>query len=616
MNAVHVAAPPEKPLLIWDGDCHFCGRWIERWKGLTRGRVDYLKSQELGDRFPEIPRAQFGQSVVLVDTDGNVSTGAEAVFRSLRSGHSWWFWAYQHLPAFAPLSEFGYALVARNRTAASELTRLIWGNDVREPSYFRARRWFFRGLGLVFLIAFVSLWTQIDGLIGENGILPVGEFLPAAQEQIGGRAYSLLPTLCWFSTSNGFLHFLCGAGTSLSILLIAGVAPAICVALLVAVYLSLTVAGQTFLSFQWDILLIETGFLSILFAPWRLWWSRNSEPPLSRIGFFLLKFLLFKLMLMSGVVKLTSGDDCWWNLTALDYHYWSQPLPTALAWSANLHPEWFKKFSVTLCLFIETVVPFFLWTPRRLRLAAAGLLIFLQIAIAITGNYGFFNLLAAALCLLLIDDQSWSRLKWTRDIERTPAHPFRISWAKTSLGVAVMIVTLPLDLWHIYGGFKPEMEPPAAIVRLEEAVEPFHLASGYGLFRVMTKDRREIEVEGSADGVNWKPYLFRWKPDDPKRGPGWCAPHQPRLDWQMWFAALGSPAQNPWFVRFAVALLEDKKEVSALLATNPFPDNPPKYVRARLYRYRFTTAEEARKSGAWWKREELGEYLPEVSLKQ
>ncbi len=415
-----MASPPSTPLLIWDGECHFCRHWIERWKTLTGGKVDYQTSQEIGSRYPEIPREQFGRSVVLIEPDGAVFTGAEAVCRSLSARNRCWLWAYQHVPGIAAVSDFGYAIISRNRTTASGATRLLWGNDVRRPTYFWARRWFFRLLGVIFLIAFVSLWTQVDGLVGENGILPVGQFLPAAHQQIGARAYSLLPTLCWFSASNSFLHFLCGAGSLISVLLIAGLAPAICVALLVALYLSLTVAGQTFLSFQWDILLIETGFLAIFFAPWRrpCWWSKKSEPPVSRAGLFLLKFLLFKLMLMSGVVKLSSGDDCWWNLTALDYHYWSQPLPTVFAWWANLHPEWFKKFSVGLCLFIEIVVPFFLWAPRRLRLVAAGLLIFLQVAIAITGNYCFFNLLAIALCLLLIDDQSIGRVSRSRKMWR------------------------------------------------------------------------------------------------------------------------------------------------------------------------------------------------------
>jgi lipase maturation factor 1 len=405
---MRVASPPPKPLIIWDGECHFCRRWIERWREITRDSVDYATSQEIGERFPEIPRGQFERSVIYIETDGAACSGAEAVFRSLRcrSSKKWLAWSYERVPGFAAVSESFYKIIASNRRFASAITRLLWGDDVRPPTYFVARQWFLRAVGLIFLIAFVSLWIQIDGLIGANGITPVREFLPAAQAQLGDRALSTLPTLCWFNSSDAFLHFLCGGGVVLSLLLIFGIAPALSLVGLVVFYLSLAIAGQTFLSFQWDILLIETGFLSIFLAPWRLWPKRGTDPPISRAALFLLKLLLFKLMIMSGVVKLTSGDDSWLDLTALDYHYWSQPLPTVIGWWADQSPEWFKKFSVAFCLVVEIIVPFFIWAPRRLRLLACGLLIFLQITIAATGNYCFFNLLTIALCLLLIDDVS------------------------------------------------------------------------------------------------------------------------------------------------------------------------------------------------------------------
>src|SRR5947207_6016380 len=311
-------------------------------------------------------------------------------------------------------------------------------------------------------------------------------------------------------------------------------------------------------------------------------------------------------MLMSRMVKLTSGDDCWWNLTALDYHYWSQPLPTVFAWWADQHPEWFKKFSVAFCLVVEIIIPFFIWAPRRPRLIAAGLIIFLQIIIAITGNYCFFNLLTIALCLLLIDDAAIRR-----GAPGSRTLPNRLcSYA----AVAVIIVTLPINAWLIFTALKPQAKPPRALAIVYEPLEAFRIANGYGLFRVMTKDRREIVIEGSADGVDWLPYEFKWKPSDVKRTPGWCAPHQPRLDWQMWFAALGTPEQNPWFVQTVISLLRGKPEVAALSERNPFPQSPPRYVRATLYRYRFTTVQEHRQTGAWWKRQELGEYLPSISL--
>jgi predicted DCC family thiol-disulfide oxidoreductase YuxK len=618
---LRVTNPPPKALMIWDGECHFCRRWIERWREITVGEVDYATYQEAANRFPEIPLEQFQRAVAFIEPDGQTFFGAEAVYRSLRyqGSRKWLAWSYDRIPGFAAISETAYNFIARHRGLGSSITRLLWGKDVRPPTYFWARRWFLRALGLIYLIAFVSFWVQVDGLVGSNGISPVNQFLPTVREQLGQGAYSLLPTLCWFKADNAFLHFLCGGGVVLSLFLIFGIAPAISLFALFAFYLSLTIAGQVFLSFQWDILLLETGFLSIFLAPWQLWQKRGQEPPVSRAALFLLKLLLFKLMVMSGVVKLTSGDDCWWNLTALDYHYWSQPLPTIFGWWADQHPEWFKHFSVGFCMAVEIIAPFFIWAPRRPRLIAAGLMIFLQLVIALTGNYCFFNLLTLGLCLLLIDDAVWRR-NARQDNRAVRAYssgaPSDRALPSRLLMYGVIIVSLPINAWLIFTAFKPDAEWPRRLAFAYEHLESFRIVNGYGLFRVMTKDRREIVIEGSADGIDWLPYEFKWKPGNVMRAPGWCAPHQPRLDWQMWFAALGTPEQNPWFIRLAICLLEGKPDVIRLFAHDPFPNQPPRYVRAILYRYRFTTAKEHRQTGAWWKRQELREYLPAVSLEQ
>jgi predicted DCC family thiol-disulfide oxidoreductase YuxK len=635
--------------MIWDGECHFCKRWIERWREITAGKVDYATYQETAARFPEIPVEQFKRAVAFVEPDGEAYFAAEAVYRSLRyrSSRKWLAWSYDHVPGFAAISETAYKFIAHNRSLGSTVTRLLWGKDVRPPTYFWARRWFLRMFGLIYLIAFVSLWVQVDGLVGSNGMSPVSQFLPAVRQQVGLDAYFLLPTLCWFDSSNAFLHFLCGGGVVLSLLLIFGVAPALSLVGLLVFYLSLTIAGQVFFNFQWDVLLLEVGFLSIFLAPWRLWprdillWPASAIPttaisaivsPVSRAGLFLLKFLLFKLMLMSGVVKLTSGDDSWgwvnhsfhWSaLTALDYHYWSQPLPTIFSWWADKTPEWFKHFSVAFCLAVEIIASFFIWAPRRPRLVAAGLMIFLQMVIALTGNYCFFNLLTIALCLLLIDDAAISRGMERRapaspaSQELRPPNAKSVSarWA-TYGAIAVIVVTFPINAWLIFSAFKPQSRPPGWLANIYEQLEAFRIVNGYGLFRVMTKDRCEIVIEGSTDGINWAPYEFKWKPGDVKRAPGWCAPHQPRLDWQMWFAALETPGQNPWLVGLIIRLLEGSQDVTGLLAHNPFPDKPPNYIRAMFYRYRFTNSEERPQTGAWWKRQELREYLPTISRDQ
>ena len=278
---------------------------------------------------------------------------------------------------------------------------------------------------------------------------------------------------------------------------------------------------------------------------------------------------------------------------------------------------------------VEIIVPFFIWAPRRPRLIAAGLLIFLQLAIAITGNYCFFNLLTLALCLLLIDDASLKRLEGRvpaspaaqelRPPPRSEARSFRTARSLQIANLAaiiVLVITLPLNLWLCYTALKPEADWPKPLVMLYTQIEPFRIVNGYGLFRVMTKERPEIQVEGSADGIDWVSYEFKWKPGDVNRAPRWCAPHQPRLDWQMWFAALGGRRQEPWFENFVIRLLENEPAVTRLLARNPFPDKPPKYVRAILFKYQFTTSEERRAIGAWWKRREIGEFFSEATLRR
>src|SRR5215475_14711803 len=243
---LRVSNPPPKPLLIWDGGCDFCQLWIERWRDITEDKIDYATYQEVADRFPEIPVDQFQRAMVFIEPDGKVSLAAQAVYRSLayRRSREWLAWSYHHLPGFACISETGYSFIARHRKFASVVTRLLWGKDVRRPTYFRARRWFLRTLGVTYLIAFVSLWIQVDGLVGSNGMSPVNQFLPAVRAQLGPEGHTLFPTLCWFNSSDAFLHFLCGSGVLCSLLLIFGIAPAVSLVALFVLYLSLTIAGQ------------------------------------------------------------------------------------------------------------------------------------------------------------------------------------------------------------------------------------------------------------------------------------------------------------------------------------------------------------------------------------
>ncbi|MEO8439644.1 MAG: lipase maturation factor family protein [Spartobacteria bacterium] len=611
-STYQVAHPPPQPLMVYDGDCGFCKLWIARWREITAGKVEYEALQEAAARFPEVPRAAFEHAVKLIESDGGVYSGAEAVFRSLGTARAggFWTWCFRHLPGFAPLSELAYRGIAGHRELAGKVSSLFWGNEVRRPTYYHARSWFLRLIGLIYLIAFLSFWVQADGLIGTGGMMPVRQFLDSARAQLGTQAYLVLPTLCWLNSSDAFLHFLCGAGAIFSLLLVVGLAPILCLVLLFVSYLSLAIAGQTFFSFQWDVLLLETGFLAIFLAPWRWRTKQGEHAPLSRTSLFLLHFLLFKLMLMSGVVKLTSGDPSWAELTAMDYHYWTQPLPTVLGWWADKLPMWFHHFSTALVLVVEIASAFLIWFPRRLRLLGAGSIVFLQMLIGLTGNYAFFNLLTIALCLLLVDDYAWpGRARLT-----TP-DPGRGRGWPLAVPVAVLLLTLPINGLLLFNAFQPSATWPRPLGSIYEAVASFRIVNGYGLFRVMTKERPEILIEGSYDAIEWKAYTFKWKPGPPERKPRWVEPHQPRLDWQMWFAALGDVRQNPWFFALAFRLLENAPAVVHLLGENPFPNQPPRYLRARIYRYRFTTVAEHRATGAWWKRSDERVYLPPVSLR-
>ena len=410
---IRVTAPPPKPLMVFDGDCNFCTLWIRRWQQTTGDLVDYLPAQDprIAAQFPEIPREQFDTAVQLVATDGAVYAGAEAVFRALAQNpnRQWPLRCYEKSPSFARLTEWAYRLVAERRTLFSLLTRWLWGRQVEQPTHVLTRWFFLRGLGVIYLIAFVSLWTQIGGLIGHNGISPTDHFMAAAKQQCDARGigldrYRLLPTLCWLDASDSSLNLQCAAGSVLAVLLIAGIAPVPCLALLWLLYLSLVTVGREFLAFQWDNLLLEAGFLAIFFGPLQFLPRPSREPQPSRAVLWLLRLLLFKLMFSSGCVKLFSGDLNWRNLTALTFHYQTQPLPTWTAWYANQLPLWFQKASCAAMFGIELGAPWLIFAPRRIRFPGGAAIAFLQILILLTGNYTFFNWLTLALCLLLLDD--------------------------------------------------------------------------------------------------------------------------------------------------------------------------------------------------------------------
>jgi hypothetical protein len=476
------------------------------------------------------------------------------------------------------------------------------------PSYALAAWLFVRLLGVIYCIAFISLGLQIKGLVGQRGITPASEFLKSRLRG-GYRRFWKLPTLCWLNASDAVLTGLCWAGAVLSVAVVTGVCPVVMRILVWVIYLSLLTVCRAWLGYQWDVLLLETGFLSIFLGPngWAPEFPPAGSPPRAIVWLFW--WLLFRLMFSSGVVKLRSGDKAWREWTALSYHYETQPLPTRLSWYFKQWPMRFHKVSAAVVLGIELFVPFLILAPPPARYVAALVFISLMVIIQLTGNYGFFNLLGIALSLLLLDDRVLEpimRAVFPR--MQFGAHPAAVWWEWVSMGVAALV--LSLSLGPMLRLLRFDLNWPRWLARWLERFESFRLVNSYGLFAVMTTERPEIIIEGSADGNQWKEYEFKWKPGEVRGKPGFVAPHQPRLDWQMWFAALGYLGNHIWVSRLLVRLLNGTPEVLALLRENPFGDEPPRYVRAVLYRYRFATVAERRQTGAWWVRERRGNYSP------
>ncbi|MDC0206467.1 lipase maturation factor family protein [Nitrospinae bacterium] len=606
----------ERPVLVYDGACGFCTFWVRRWQHITEDSVIYKASQEVASEYPQIPAEKFDSSIFLIYPDGTYYFGAKGVFKALANSiHRLPLWAYEKVPGFGKISEWIYSLVANNREFFSLLTRWVWGSDLDLPTWYLARRLFIILLGLVYFTAFSSFGSQIEGLIGKEGILPAQSLLQGVEAQLGAERFWKLPTLLWLDGSDGFLKFICLAGAAISLLVIAGFAPAFGLFLLWLFYLSLFNVGQQFLGFQWDTLLLETGLLAIFLAPLKWRPKLAYEPPPSPWVLILLRFLLFRVIFTSGWVKLASGDPTWNDLSALLYHYETQPLPTWIGWYAHQLPQWFQEYSVIAVFITQLVIPFFIFGPGRIRYAAGTVLILFQVLILLTGNYCFFNILTIVLCLLLFDDgviQKRIPEKWRIIFKETRS---RIpEWKKRFfevMGLGVLVISI---LLYIIPLFVSPVSYPSAFISTVNTIRPFHIVNRYGLFAVMTTSRPEIFIKGSSDGKEWKTYKFKWKPENLNKAPAFVAPHQPRLDWQMWFAALSNYERNPWLIQFMTRLLQGSTPVIDLLESNPFPQKPPKYIQAVVYDYWFTNSETKEKTGNWWQREFKGAYTPVLQL--
>jgi hypothetical protein len=492
-------------------------------------------------------------------------------------------------------------------------------------------RWIFlRALGIIYFSAFFSLIFQIRGLIGPDGILPAGEYLEAVARQFGPARFWFAPTLLWSSGSGHMLTAICWIGILASLLLVLDLWPRGMLMICFACFLSFVAAAQDFSGYQSDGMLLEAGFISLFFAPAGFWPGLGRSSPPSRASLFLLQWEWFRIYFESGIVKLASGDPEWRHFTAMDDYYQNGPLPTWIGWYVQHLPHWFHAFSTAATLGLELVVVFMLFLPRRWRIACFFIVTLWQIPVILTANYTFLNYLVLVLGFLLLDDRFIARFlpdslkpslfpnaivpQVANEESEEPEAEFVRARAPHPFAAIKLALTSVVLIWIFYTTtaqliwmFLPRLPLPTSPVA---ALEPFRIANRYGLFAVMTRGRYEIEFQGSNDGQNWTSYPFLYKPQDPSKPPRIYAPYQPRFDWNLWFASLGSWRENIIVPSTEERLLAASPDVLSLFAGNPFPQAPPKQARALLWQYWFTTMAEKRDTGLWWRRKLLGLYAP------
>jgi hypothetical protein len=499
-------------------------------------------------------------------------------------------------------------------------------------------RWLFlRALGLIYFSAFFSLLFQVRGLIGSQGILPAADFL-ADTRAAGALRFFYAPTLLWLSSTDRTIVALCWIGLIASVLVVLNLWPRATLLVCFLCFLSFVTAAQDFSGYQSDGMLLEAGFLALFLAPPGLlpgWAARR--PPI-HAALLLLLWEWFRIYFESGIVKLQSGDPTWRNLTAMYEYYQNGPLPTWIGWYVQHLPHWFHIATAAATLAMEIVLVWMAFLPRRWRIACFFLVTAWQVGVIATANYTFLNYLVLVLAVLLLPDDFLRRYVPTRwragltaaeqieqpeqleqpeasagpdaaSTEPVPVHPLR--WLAISVNAILLTWFFYATSVPLLRMFLPEAPLPTTPVAL---LEPFRIANRYGLFAVMTPHRYEIEFQGSNDGQTWTAYPFRYKPQDVRERPGIYAPYQPRFDWNLWFASLGEWLQNPMVPRTEELLLDNDPDVLSLFRANPFPAAPPKYLRAVLWQYWFSTPEEKREQGIWWTRKFIGTYAPTLVL--
>ena len=480
----------------------------------------------------------------------------------------------------------------------------------RSP-YWLTRFVLLRLLGFVYFVAFLCLARQLLPLLGHDGLTPVPLFLHRLEAHFGSRqaAFLQFPSLFWLDASDGFMLAMAWLGAGLSLVVLAGFANALLLAVLWALYLSFVHVGQDWYGYGWEIQLLETGFLAVFLCPLLDPRPFPRRPPPAPV-LWLYRWLIFRIMLGAALIKLR-GDSCWRDLTCLYYHYETQPLPNPLSRWLHFQPHWFQKGGVLFNYLAELMAPWFAFWPRAARHIAGGVLLAFQVSLILSGNLSFLNWLTIVPILACFDDALLRRVLPCFLVARAEraaaeAQPSRAQLVATA---ALVVLVAVLSLQPVGNLLSRRQTMNTSFNRLE-------LVNTYGAFGSVGRLRPEIVFEGTSDETitaetRWREYEFKCKPGDVMRRPCVIAPYQERIDWQIWFAAMSTPERYPWTLHLVWKLLHNDRGALSLLATNPFPDAPPRYIRARFYRYEFAPPGDP--SGAWWKRTLLDEWLPPLS---
>ena len=474
--------------------------------------------------------------------------------------------------------------------------------------YWLTRFVFLRFLGLVYFIAFLTTANHIVPLIGKNGLTPADNYLNFIEQNSESKFNSFLslPTIFHFYFSDSFLRIVAWTGVLLSLIVLFGYANIPVMFLLWFFYMSIVHIGQRWYAFGWEIQLLETGFLGLLMVP--LWEARpfpKLPTPLPII--WLLRWLAFRIYLGAGLIKVR-GDPCWKDLTCMHYHYETQPVPGTFSRFFHFLPGWFHKFEVAGNHLVELVAPLFIFTGKHLRHIAGIILILFQVYLIFSGNLSFLNWLTIVPAIALFDDSFLRKI-----LPRHLSEKAKDASSKAKISNARIIVTWIAFVIMLILSFAVVQNLFSSYQVMNTSFNQLHLVNTYGAFGSITKVRNELIIMGTSDEIinddtEWKEYEFKVKPGDVNRTLPWITPYHYRLDWVMWFAAFQNLEENPWLLNLAWKLLHNDKELLKIIKYNPFPDEPPKYIKIEFYNYKFSEDSEI-----IWERKYLGNWLPPLS---